>query len=157
MKLQHKHLAFYLPYDLKVLYLDEYNSENTSFLVGLENQKAGNIAILKNKYHYQIDCGLEYIMPILVPLSDLGKYENFTGNNDVRFSKKFKEFRDDLFQLFDFDYDGFDWLITMIMYENDLNNDWTLKQIIELNQILAEYHIDVFNLVPNKIATSRCL
>ena len=86
MKLELKHLAPYLPYDLKVKYTNKYNHSQTITLVGIMNYttKGKGIQVeLCNKNLIHFFSKIEGIKPILRPLSDLTKEIEVNGEKFV--------------------------------------------------------------------------
>ena len=126
MKLELKHIAPYLPYDLR-------------FDNGRDYEKDYLIGIRANDYNVKMPQGgdggyfrLEKIKPILRPLSDLTKKIDHNGEILVPMDILCNEFRQ--YDCFEFDN------------VNILNNPY--NQI----QKLLEWHFDIYGLIENNLA-----
>jgi len=111
MKLELKHLAPYLPYKLQIVY-EDYACE----LEGLDTHIDSVIV-------ERVNCDLEYIKPILRPLSDLNKEEYA----DFKHKYNLREIED---------------------WNNANPNSWSLECAIRLFQM----HFDVFGLIEKGLA-----
>ena len=140
-KLELKHLAPYLPYNLKVF--DDYYSE-IRYLAALAFSDCG---IVKQLHYPSQTREYNEIKPILHPLSDLTKEIEHNG-------EKFKPFDELSNFLYITEKDNFDtvlsarlWVETMILYRPDC-----LTLPFNVVQKLFEWHFDVFGLIKDGLA-----
>lgn len=146
MKLEIKHLAPYLPYELKCYQSGEYvkgteNNEkpkpNLYTITGITTDCTGIIRVEAIDNEYFLQPHIEDVFPILRPLSDLNKEITING---------------ELHQM---------WLLlpTLCKHSHEtklINNNGYKFEIQKLPYDcickLFEYHIDVFGLIPNGLA-----
>jgi len=118
MKLELKHLAGYLPYGLKI-----QNGKEYDIVTGYDN---GRIISMFRVNLENFTC-IEYVKPILRPLSDLITHSEFVDKYHYSFDKK----------------EGF-----MVKRRNE-----TYTRIEEL-EYLFKNHFDIYGLIENNLAIS---
>jgi hypothetical protein len=126
MELELKHLAPYLPYGLKIDFLDWYKQ--------VRFKSTLDVNILERANHYGVNNLSEHIKPILRPLSDLIKeIEHDTVDNYAA---------------------GFGLIKELIQYDIDKGLIYTaLWSYPYLTWVkLVEYHFDVFGLIDKGLA-----
>lgn len=126
MKLELKHLAPYLPYELKIL------------------NGWGDVKTLK--YFHLDDEGngfIKHVKPILRPLSDLRTAKLFDNYGDEKLTA-IEEFYGN------WDLTPYDWVLT------EVSDGKQLERLLELSynviDKLLEHHFDVFGLIDNGLA-----
>ena len=125
MKLELKHLAPYLPYELKVLSsFSESATISSLHLTDLESRKAVNLQLDGVPITFRGD-NLDSIKPILRPLSDLKNSENEIREMIVEYS-----------------YSDLSWILV-----NDLSE---IRQ--STFNLLIQNHFDVFGLIEKGLA-----
>lgn len=125
MKLELKHLAPYLPYELKAKYhmlIDIKKKFDETTILNVTNIKW----IITGTHH----------KVILHPLSDLTKEIKHDGEKFVPYNK-----------LFNFKGIGYK--------DPIININWLNKQYYEVWQKLFEWHFDVFNLIEQNLAITK--
>jgi len=168
MKLELKHLVAYLPYDLRAIYLDEFNSMITSNLVGVKNKKAGNVAIFKKEDNFQEeDCAIVLVKPILRPLSDLSKEIKINGDDFIPAEVIFWETalaqrcNNSEFNKLSYLWADKDLFISRNMSIEKLILPFGFKRIIIphwIVKLLLEWHFDIYGLIDAGLAVDiNCL
>jgi hypothetical protein len=138
MKLELKHLAPYLPYELKILNGKEYDIVN-----GIDNKTV--ISLFRG--HLENFTTIENVKPILRPLSDLSKVINIDGDSfiPIYLLKNIRyEFESDLSFGFDPQSDGYTCHCSSQYLE--------FSEYYEINSKLFEWHFDVFGLIETGLA-----
>ena len=137
MKLELKHLAGYLPYNLKVLSgFGEY-SEIDSLYFSKDNHKRPSLNLMVSHFPKGFRGeNFKDIKPILRPLSDLNKEIEETGNT----------YFDLLY--YEFDRNGQNGFDFMYLEHKPLEYPFYIVQK------LLEWHFDVFGLIENGLAIS---
>lgn len=140
MKLELKHLAPYLPYGLK--YKGKYGGVST--LRKLEYYRPYN----KETDSYSDEIGvdgylIQYIKPILRPLSDLNKAKIFDNYGDEKLTA-IEEFEGN------WDLGALDWVLLEVSKGNQV------ERLLELSYLviekLIEHHFDIFGLIEAGLA-----
>ena len=169
MKLELKHLAPYLPYDLKVKYTNKYNHSQIITLVGVMNHitKGKDIQVeLCNKNLIHFFSKIEGVKPILRPLSDLTKEIEVNGERFVPLVEiiKYLNFKFLRYEIKDNSLD--------VVFDNKLQtkerfwfsnfkgtsfycsnmNKLMYKDIYGAINKLLEWHFDIFGLIEKGLA-----
>lgn len=128
MKLQLKHLAPYLSYDLEVVGQDDNGKTKKLTLIGIVSG-IGSVIDEQESYHRE----LSEIKPLLIPLSELTKDDFIIGMG----------YRDGEFVFIQY-------LLKAIKQQLD---DSSIK--LSDYQYLVSNHFDVFNLIPHGLALNK--
>jgi len=131
MKLELKHLAPYLPYDLKCEYIEE---KDNWYLLGLIN--SGIAEIESDDYGSNRSVLVDFIKPILRPLSDLTKEIEHDSRIPI--------------DCWDNDTLGYD--ISKELSLMALNNYCDFRLPYFVMRQLFEWHFDVFDLIEKGLA-----
>lgn len=128
MKLQLKHLATYLPYDVRI---KDYNREGVLF--GITGSHGGQVQVLNTSTMKICDFKgtLQFVRPVLHPLSDLDK--NIDCVNELY--ENCSEIDSEL------DY--------LPEFKGNLSNSGISYEAMD---ILISWHFDVFGLIDNGLA-----
>ena len=130
MKLELKHLAGYLPYGLKIRYVQRNETHELEW---------HNII--------SICCEQNHLKPIIRPLSDLRKEIEVNGEKFVPINLLKKEFNKTLCP-----YLFFDGTISLDIDTENYSQTIDLFEGYLITQKLLEWHFDIHNLIENNLA-----
>ena len=143
-KLELKHLAAYLPYNLKVTF--EHDEEHTHDLVGLNYNWQG--VDLISEFGDFGRAEIKLVKPMLIPLSFLTKEIDHNGKKFIPFIELCETYKKDL------NFDDHDpkkivnqSIILMKQYGYGHCQTWVFEK-------LCEWHFDVFSLIDKGLAVA---
>lgn len=148
MKLELKHLAGYLPYELKGIADDKKNIDTLLGIYGTGGHTLTLCCKVNNHNTVDYDCNIDDFKPILRPLSDLIKEVEVNGEKFVPIDKinENGEYGLLIGSLEKICLDNLFWEDKCEM--NMLN----IFEINKLNNLLYEWHFDIYELIENGLA-----
>lgn len=140
MKLELKHIACYLPYELKVyhsafMFRSNWNENELGVMVGVTDNiqnETFDIVMIRERDKYKLQDSRGHFKPVLRPLSDLTKEIEHNGEK-INIFDRIEIYKGS----------GVDYLIEQIKLG--------LVEVIIFN-LLLEYHFDVFGLLEQNLA-----